>query len=182
LLTRDYTDDIYASTNTVKEWFVESVGSEMFANVLVVMPKLKAATFQSEQQQMMKDYFDATDAQEDKRLPEMAKLRLAEIKDKGRDEWVKFLTAACLADCPEEELDEKAKEFVLKGMQAEVKDKRKKRLYNVIAPDAFRSLGMEDKDQNVVYRLVVVKSAAEDVIKACRRKGFTARIFSYDKE
>ena len=182
LAVRDFTDDIYASRDAVKEWFVESVGSELFSNVCVVVPKLKQATFTEDAHQMMADYFDATDAIEDKRLPDMARMRLAELKDKGSEEWDKFLTAAELADLPEEEVDEKAKEFIAKGMRAEIVEKRKRRVKVVICPGAFKPLGIDDKEGNSVFRLVVIKQYADDVIKACRRKGMSARMFIYDKE
>ena len=45
----------------------------------------------------------------------------------------------------------------------------------VIVPGNPLSLGIEDKDGNAVYRLVVYKEQAEDVVKALRRKGFTSR-------
>lgn len=130
---------------------------------------------------MLKDYFDATDAQEEKRLPDMAKLRLQEIKDKG-EEWDKFFEAAGLADSDEAERDQKARDFIVAGMKKELLRKKQSRFVNVIAPDAFKPLGIEDKDGNAVYRIIVMKNSAEDVIKACRRKGVTARPFSYDKE
>ncbi len=51
----------------------------------------------------------------------------------------------------------------------------------VIVPGATAPLNLEDKDGNAVFRLVAYKDQAEDVIKACRRKGFTARTFTYNK-
>lgn len=52
----------------------------------------------------------------------------------------------------------------------------------VIVPGNPLSLGIEDKDGNAVYRLVVYKEQAEDVVKALRRKGFTSRQFVFNIE
>jgi len=41
---------------------------------------------------------------------------------------------------------------------------------------------MTDKDGNSVYRCVAYKSQVDDVIKACRRSGFNAREFVYNKQ
>jgi hypothetical protein len=45
----------------------------------------------------------------------------------------------------------------------------------VIVPGNPLSLNIEDKEGNAVYRLVVFKEQAEDVVKALRRKGYTSR-------
>ena len=45
----------------------------------------------------------------------------------------------------------------------------------VIVPGNPLALGVEDKEGNAVYRLVVYKEQADDVVKALRRKGFTSR-------
>ena len=45
----------------------------------------------------------------------------------------------------------------------------------VIVPGNPLPLGVDDKEGNAVYRLVVYKEQADDVVKALRRKGFTSR-------
>lgn len=50
----------------------------------------------------------------------------------------------------------------------------------VIVPGNPLSLNIEDKEGNAVYRLVVFKEQAEDVVKALRRKGYTSRQFVYN--
>ena len=45
----------------------------------------------------------------------------------------------------------------------------------VIVPGKPLPLNIGDKDGNAVYRLVVFKEQAEDVVKALRRKGYTSR-------
>lgn len=48
----------------------------MFANVLVVLPKTKAEAFKADQLTIMRDYYEAIDAQEDKRVSDLAKIKL----------------------------------------------------------------------------------------------------------
>jgi hypothetical protein len=38
---RDFTDDIYLNTSIHKDLFVEGIGSELWCNLLVVVPKNK---------------------------------------------------------------------------------------------------------------------------------------------
>lgn len=52
----------------------------------------------------------------------------------------------------------------------------------VIVPGQPLPLNIEDKEGNAVYRLVVFKEQAEDVVKALRRKGYTSRQFIYNIE
>lgn len=104
------------------------------------------------------------------------------MKEK-QEELDKFVLAAGLADSVgTDAFEEKAKEFIEKGIRKELADKRKHRLVEVLVPDAFKPLGLEDKEGNMVFRMVALKSQADDAIKACRRKGVSARIFSYDRE
>ena len=49
-------------------------------------------------------------------------------------------------------------------------------------PDVLTDLGITDNERNAVYRVVVMREYAEDVIKACRRAGITAKTFDYDTE
>jgi V-type H+-transporting ATPase subunit C len=51
----------------------------------------------------------------------------------------------------------------------------------VIVPTSGHNLMIEDKDGNIIYRYVVYKAQAEDAIKALRRKGYTSKVFSYDR-
>jgi len=51
----------------------------------------------------------------------------------------------------------------------------------VIVNEQPVDLNITDKDGNTVYRLYCYKPQSEDVIKAFRRKGYTGRIFTYDK-
>ena len=72
---------------------------------------------------------------------------------------------------------------MVKDMQAEIMERRKHRIPAVIVPGAIKELqGLDPKDRdNVVVRIVVYKPQAEDVVKAMRKQGFTARMFSYNR-
>jgi hypothetical protein len=45
LMTKDITDDVYEKVPESRKWVPET--SEMFTNVLVVVPKVKAAEFRA---------------------------------------------------------------------------------------------------------------------------------------
>ena len=68
-----------------------------------------------------------------------------------------------------EGFEEKGKAFLSEKMQAELKDRQQSRFPYVIVPGAISALNVNDKDGNGVYRIVVYKEQAEDVIKACRK-------------
>ena len=52
---------------------------------------------------------------------------------------------------------------------------------HVIVPDAPVELGLTDKEGNSVWRVFVYKAQADDALKALRRRGYTPRLFNYDK-
>jgi len=45
----------------------------------------------------------------------------------------------------------------------------------------LRPIGIEDREGNMVYHTIVYKPQTDDVIKACRKQGITAKTFAYDK-
>ena len=45
----------------------------------------------------------------------------------------------------------------------------------------IKPIGIEDREGNKVYSTVVHLPQSEDVIKACRKAGFTAKVFTYDR-
>jgi len=80
-----------------------------------------------------------------------------------------------------EEFEKKAHAAVVNLLETEFKKKQDARMPFVIIPDTPYELDITDKEGNGVYRLIVFKAQAEDVIKALRKRGTTSRIFSYDK-
>lgn len=53
---------------------------------------------------------------------------------------------------------------------------------HVIVPNADFYLGLEDKDTNQIHRFVVYRPQAEDVIRAMRKRGVTAKLFDHNKQ
>eukprot|EP00352_Strombidinopsis_acuminata_P005092 CAMPEP_0176362368 /NCGR_PEP_ID=MMETSP0126-20121128/18380_1 /TAXON_ID=141414 ORGANISM="Strombidinopsis acuminatum, Strain SPMC142" /NCGR_SAMPLE_ID=MMETSP0126 /ASSEMBLY_ACC=CAM_ASM_000229 /LENGTH=146 /DNA_ID=CAMNT_0017718259 /DNA_START=803 /DNA_END=1243 /DNA_ORIENTATION=+ len=64
----------------------------------------------------------------------------------------------------------------------EIQHKYKNKIPGVIVPGSSRYLGLEDKDQNQIHRIVVYKDLADDVVKALRRKGYVSKSFTYNKQ
>lgn len=104
-LTRDYTDEIYGASDITKDMFIESLGSEMFVNILVVLSKVKAPTFNEELLTLMEEYYEAVNAQEDKRHPDIARIRYNELMENEKDSeaWTKFLEVSNLTGKDEAE-------------------------------------------------------------------------------
>ena len=56
-----------------------------------------------------------------------------------------------------EGFDDKARAYLSRQMQAELKEKQETRFPNVIVPGAVKPINVTDKDGNGVYRLVAYK-------------------------
>lgn len=56
-----------------------------------------------------------------------------------------------------EGFDDKARAYLSREMQAELKERKETRFPNVIVPGAVKALNVTDKDGNGVYRLVAYK-------------------------
>lgn len=133
----------------------------------------------------MTEYYETIDVAEAKRIHDQAKLRLQEIKEHGGQALQDFVNHFDLGAVPkeiDEAWDKKALAASEKLLKDEYDKKRKTRMPFVIIPSTPISLGIEDKEGNQVYSLTCFKAQSEDVIKALRRKGYTSRTFSYNKE
>ena len=82
LTTRDFTDDIYNRKELQVTNFVEGIGSELFTNLLVVLPILKIDLFAAEQDKIMSEYYKMMDENETKRFGDHAKIKLNELREK----------------------------------------------------------------------------------------------------
>ena len=105
----------------------------------------------------MREYYDVLDQNETKRLHEHAKIKLSELKEKHGQEYTAFLEEFKLEnhDAPDWEANAlKAAEQVL---IRELQEKQRHRMPNVIVPGYPLALGIEDKEGNAVYRVVVYK-------------------------
>jgi len=67
-------------------------------------------------------------------------------------------------------------------IEQDLAKKKESRMKWVIVPDEPVSMDIGDKEGNSVWRIFVYKPQNEDVMKALRRKGYTPRLFSYNKQ
>jgi hypothetical protein len=83
---RDFTDEVYNSETLEKRHFVqgmhEGFSSKAFTNLLCVLNKTRLEAFIEETATIMTEYYTSMDATDIKRRPEMAKIAVAEIRDK----------------------------------------------------------------------------------------------------
>ena len=80
LTTRDFTDDIYDNKRGLPEdTWVESYGSEMFSNLLMVVHREKYDQVVEALPNLMDKYYEAIDNMEAKRVREAAKNKFNEI-------------------------------------------------------------------------------------------------------
>ena len=123
------------------------------------------------------------DENEKKRSNDHARSRLNELKEKQGHDLTVFLEKYELGQVEATpEWEEKAFKAAQKTIEEEFENKKRHRMPVVIVPGNPLPLNIEDKDGNAVYRLVVFKEQAEDVVKALRRKGYTSRQFVYNQE
>ncbi len=130
----------------------------------------------------MTEYYDNLDMAEEKRIIDHAKQRLGELKEHGGKVFQDFLIKHDLNGQEQnEDWEKKAHEACMKLLKEELVKKQEARMPFVIVPDQPLNLDITDKENNCVYRLFVYADQSDDAIKALRRKGYTARVFSYDK-
>ena len=80
LQTRDFTDDIY-NKNPSKDLFVETHGSDLFVNMLVVLHQEKVQGFMEKMDEMMSDYYAFVDANEVKKFEDRARIEYTQLKE-----------------------------------------------------------------------------------------------------
>ena len=73
LTVRDYTDDIY-NNNPSKDLFVETHGSDLFVNMLVVLNQEKVQAFMDNMESMMTDYYNFMDNNDMKKIEDKARI------------------------------------------------------------------------------------------------------------
>ena len=61
-------------------------------------------------------------------------------------------------------------------------DQYEKLIQPCAVPRSARSLDMEDKDGNQLYRVVVLADKIDDYVNEARKAGLTFRKFVYDKD
>lgn len=96
--------------------------------------------------------------------------------------WAQFMEATGVTD-PNAEVDAsqgKVLTYLGGDLLQELAAKQKARPQYIAVPECQTDLGITDNEKNGVYRIVVMRKYAEDVIKALRRQGVVGKIFDYD--
>jgi len=85
-LVRDFTDDIYLKDSLDPAVFVEAAGSQVFANLIVVLQPTKLDAFNTDIEGLMKDYYEFIDNTQLKRIPDQAKNLFNEYAEKSNED------------------------------------------------------------------------------------------------
>ena len=79
LMTKDFTDDIY-ERGFEDRWFIPET-SEMFCNLLVVVPNAKLQDFRANYWHMIEEYYQNNDAAEELKIPELVEKKYKSMKE-----------------------------------------------------------------------------------------------------
>lgn len=185
LMTRDFTDDIYEKGFDERNFVPET--SEMFCNLMVVVPTLKVEEFKATYHTFVEAYYATHDGAEEAKIPEIASHKYKAIKEHGGENWnalVKQVTGSdSAADWTEN--DEKNAIGILTSQEEKAFNKKKAaRFPGALVPGScFVMQGLDEKDkENTVCRLVAYKQQSDDIVKILRKAGYTARVFHYNQE
>lgn len=85
LMTKDFTDDIY-ERGFEDRWFIPET-SEMFCNLLVVVPNLKLQEFKTNYWRMIEEYYQNNDAAEEQKIPELVEKKYKAMKEQQGEAW-----------------------------------------------------------------------------------------------
>jgi hypothetical protein len=184
LMTRDFTDDIYEKAGN--EWMYVPESSDMFVNLLVVVPNVKMQEFRANYWNIAPHFYEQADATEEPKLPEQAAHRFKALKEAAGEHWLELVekikgskTAVFT------EADEKnAIAFLLNQAKTEFAKKKAARFPYPVIPDCFTVIpNLDDKDKdNTVVRLVAYKSQADEINKILRKSGYASRVFHFNPE
>lgn len=124
---------------------------------------------------------------EAKRLVDQAKMKINELKDAGITPAIceQHGFAMPPADSDKAAYDAwfaDAAQKVEAHLEKELQKRQEARMPHCIVPDPPLNLNIGDKEGNQVWRCFVFKAQAEDALKALRRKNYTPRLFSYNKD
>ena len=85
LMTKDFTDDIY-ERGFEDRWFIPET-SEMFCNLLVVVPNIKLQDFKANYWRMIEEYYQNNDAAEEQKIPELVEKKYKAMKEQQGEAW-----------------------------------------------------------------------------------------------
>merc|ERR1712087_721751 len=124
------------SKNPSKDMFVETHGSDLFVNMLMVLHQEKVDAFADKMDTMMNDYYAIADASEQKKVEDRCKIVLNEIKEKKDEKWDQLVASFGNLGVDTEEFAERARAALAEEMLAEFKQKVKDRFPAVVVPGA----------------------------------------------
>lgn len=85
-MTRDFSDDIYEKGFDDRIFVPET--SEMFCNLLVVVPNAKMPEFRENYSTLVQQYYDQNDPIEEAKLPDTIEKKMKVMKDIKSEEWI----------------------------------------------------------------------------------------------
>jgi len=165
LMTKDFTDDIY-ERGFEDRWFIPET-SEMFCNLLVVVPNLKLPEFKLGYWRMIEDYYTNNDAAEEAKIPEVVEKKYKALKEAQGEAWEALVKSVTGGEPGEfTEGDEKNALNILRTQEEKAfKKKKASRFPFALIPDALKELPkLDDKDkENTVLRLVAFRPQLDDI-------------------
>lgn len=98
-MTKDITDDVYEKVQENRKWVPDT--SDMFTNILVVVPKVKAVEFKAQYLQHVVDFYTKQDDDEQKKFTQQAENRFKHLQEnKGEQLDSVIMTIAGSLDIP----------------------------------------------------------------------------------
>ena len=182
LQTKDFTEDIY-ERGVNGQLFVS--GSEMFCNLIAVVPNAKIPEFRERYCNLMNEYYQQQDTIEMNKVVSDAEKKLKLMKDAGGEAWTELVTrlhGAVPAEWNDATHNAKLVAHFKKELEDAIKKRQKDRFAFPLVPDAFTLLPpLDDKDkENTCVRLIAYTPQVDDVQKYLRKMGYSSRVFTYN--
>jgi hypothetical protein len=89
LMTKDFTDEVYEQVKDERNFVPET--SEMFTNLLVVVPHVKLQEFRTNHVNLLDNYYNQNDPIEYGRIPDHIGHKFKAMKEQGGDAWQALL-------------------------------------------------------------------------------------------
>jgi len=161
LMTKDFTDDIYERGFDERNFIPET--SEMFCNLMVVVPNAKLLEFKATYHTLVDAYYKANDSVDEAKIPDHAVHKFKAMKETGGEPWIALVKQVTGSDNAADfrEADEKNSINILKTAEEKAFNKKKAaRFPGALVPEScFVMQNLDEKDkENTVCRLVAYRS------------------------
>ncbi len=176
----------YDTVDTTERKKVRDMAKQKFQDIMRNHKKYLAAKEELDQEEAASG---AAKIEEEKKNDAMSKLQEQEDIYRQLEDSRKRIDLNSLepkeqeqaTNDPEYRLFLESEAFLCKEGYKLIAETQAKRMPMAFVPN-LRRLPIEDREGNVVYHTVVAKAQSDDVIKACRKIGTTAKTFSYDRQ